>query len=220
MNRTNLLAASLLVVVGSIALAAPEKKEAKPAAQPEMKLPPGWTDADMKAGMDAATPGKMHEHLARDVGVWQGKNTMWMYPGADPMTSDCTFTISAMMGGRYTKCDMAGEMPGMGPYSGLGISGFDNVSQKFVTTWIDNMGTGILTGTGELSRDGKTMTWNFTYNCPIAKKPVTMRQIDKETAPGKKTMEMFGPDPKTGKEFKMMHIEYTKKQDDARASGR
>ena len=47
-----------------------------------MQLPPGWTAEDMQAMMAAGTPGKMHEHLAKDVGMWQGKTTMWMAPGA------------------------------------------------------------------------------------------------------------------------------------------
>ena len=32
-----------------------------------------------------------------------------------------------------------------------------------------------------------------------------------EAAPNTKTLEMFGTDPKSGEEFKMMSIEFTKK---------
>lgn len=99
----------------------------------------------------------------------------------------------------------------MGPYRGSGIVGFDNVTQKFVSTWIDNCSTGIMTGTGELSSDGKTLTWSYTYNCPVAKKPVGMRQVETVTAPDTKRLEMYGTDPKSGKEYKMMTIELTKK---------
>jgi hypothetical protein len=102
-------------------------------------------------------------------------------------------------------------MPGMGPYVTIGIVGFDNVSKKFVANWIDNHGTGMMNGTGELSRDGKTLTWKFTYNCPITKKPALMRQIETATGPSTKTLEVFGAEPKSGKEFKMMQIELTKK---------
>jgi hypothetical protein len=114
------------------------------------------------------------------------------------------------MDGRYVKTEMAGEMPGMGAFTGFGIAGFDNVSQKFVSTWIDNQGTGIGYGTGELSPDGKTLTWEFNFNCPITKQPTVMREVDTVTGPNSKTLEMFGPDPKTGKEFQMMTIELTK----------
>ena len=77
------------------------------------------------------------------------------------------------MDGRYTKSEYKGDIPGMGAFHGLGYNGFDNVSQKFVSFWLDNMGTGIMEGEGTLSPDGRTMTWTFEYNCPINKRPAT-----------------------------------------------
>lgn len=197
-------------IVGSIALADPPKDGQAP-GQPAMKLPPGWTEADMQACMAAGTPGKMHEHLKKDVGVWAGKNTMWMAPGVEPITSESTCTITPIMDGRYTKCEITGEIPGMGPFQGLGIYGYDNVTQQFVFSWIDSMGTGIMNGTGALSSDGSTITWTGTYNCPITKQPARFREVDKNTGPNSKVMEMYMPDPKTGKEFKSMVIESTRK---------
>ena len=67
-------------------------------------------------------------------------------------------------------------------------------------------------GEGELSKDRKTLSWNYKFNCPLANKPVVMRQIETITGPGAKTLEIFSPDPKTGKEYKMMAIELTKKK--------
>lgn len=206
---------SVAVVVGLLTFTVTHTRADSSASAPsttegQMPLPPGWTADDMQAMMAAGTPGKMQEWLARDAGSWRGKTSMVMYPGAEPMTSECTSTVTPIMDGRYVKVEMAGEMPGMGAYSGLGISGFDNVSQKFVSTWIDNHSTGIMYGTGELSPDGKTLTWKFDFNCPIAKGPVVMREIDTITGPNSKKLEMYGPDPKTGKEFKMMTIELTK----------
>jgi hypothetical protein len=198
-------AAGLAAVVGSVAAA-----DSSGGAQPEMKLPPGWTAEDMQACILAGTPGKMHEHLFQGLGVWRGTTTMWMVPGAEPTTSDCTSTVTPIMDGRYVKIEWAGEMPGMGPYSGLGIAGFDNVSQQFVSIWIDNHSTGIMNGVGELSSDGKTTTWNYTHNCPLTKKPTVMREVETLTGPNTKTLEMFGTDPKTGQEFQMMSIELTK----------
>ena len=202
-------AAGLFTIAGCAANEAP--KDAKPAAQAEMKLPPGWTEADMQACMAAGTPGEMHKRLAQGVGEWRGKNTMWMGPGSEPMTTDCTTSVKRIMDGRFVKVEMSGEMPGMGPYRGLGTYGYDNVSQKFVATWIDNHGTGIMRGEGDLSSDGKTTTINYTYNCPINKKPVVMREVETITGPDTRTLEMFGADPKSGQEYKMMSIQLTRK---------
>jgi len=201
----------LLAAVGSLAMGEPAK-DMKPAGQPaEMQLPPGWTPEDMQACMIAGTPGKQHQMLASGAGSWTGKNQMWMAPGMPAITSESTAMVTPAMDGRFTKCEFKGDMPGMGPFSGFGIYGFDNVSQKFVSTWIDNMGTGMMQGTGEASADGKVITWNYTYNCPITKKPTKMREIETITGPNSKTLEMWGIDPKSGKEFKSMFIEMTRK---------
>jgi hypothetical protein len=176
----------------------------------KMELPPGMTEADMQACMEAGTPGPMHAFLNEGVGVWTGKTTMWMTPEAEPAKSECKSTVTPMMDGRFVKCEMAGEMPGMGPFNGFGIYGYDNVAKTFQSTWIDNCGTGIMYGKGELSSDKKTLTWTFTYNCPITKKQTTMREVERIVSADKKTMEMHGVDPKSGKEFKMMEIELTR----------
>src|SRR3972149_4841759 len=119
-----LLPASGLAIAASSYTLADSTTSAQPASQGDMPLPPGWTADDMQAVVAAGTPGKMQEYLAQDAGTWRGKTTMTMYPGAEPMTSECTSTITPIMDGRYTKIEMAGEMPGMGAFTGLGIAGF------------------------------------------------------------------------------------------------
>jgi hypothetical protein len=215
MKRSSLYGvAAVVVLAGSFAVAQTDpthKGTGTPGKQDMPAPPPGMTEADMQACMEAGTPGAQHAFLAEAIGTWQGKCTHWMTPEAPPVSSEMTSTVSAMLDGRFTKCEMKGDMPGMGPFSGYGVSGFDNVSQKFVSTWMDNCSTGIMNGTGELSADGKTLTWNFTYNCPITKKAMVMREIERRTGKDAVTLEMFGTDPKSGKEFKMMEIAMTRK---------
>lgn len=211
-RATSVAVVTLAAAWGSMAIADPAKD------QPAMQLPPGWTAEDAQACALAAVPGKMHEHLSKSIGVWHGKNTMWMFEGAEPVKSESTSTISSMLDSRFVKCEMSGEMPGMGPYSGFAVYGFDNVSGKFVATWIDNMGTGMAQGTGELSTDGKTLSWTYSYNCPITKKPTTLREVETTAGPNSKKCEMWAINPKTGKEFKMMEIELTRKSGSAAAN--
>jgi hypothetical protein len=136
-----------------------------------------------------------------------------MYPGAEPMKSECSSSAKSIMDGRFIQVEMGGEMPGgLGPFRGLGIYGYDNVSKKFNCTMIDNQGTGMMIGSGELSDDGKTITWNCMFNCPLTGKPAPVKQIETLNSPDSMSLEMFGPDPKSGKEFKMMTIEFTRKK--------
>lgn len=212
MNRKSIFSvAALALIAGSLAIAqtAKDPKDGKGAA-PEMQLPPGWTTEDMMACQKAGTPGEQHANMAKGVGTWNGKCEMWMAPGTPSMKNDCVCVVTSLMDGRYVQVDNKGEMPGMGMFHGMGINGFDNVSGKYVSTWIDNMGTGIMNGTGELSKDGKVMTWNYTYNCPITKKPAILREVETHADANTMKLEMFGNDPKTGKEFKMMQIDFTR----------
>jgi hypothetical protein len=187
--------------------AAPKAPAAKPATPPSTgDLPPGMDPADMQAYMDAGMPGPMHAHLAKSVGVWEGKTMSWMAPDAPPTEGTCVSTITTMMDGKFVRSEIKGDIPGMGAFVGLGINGYDNVSKMFQASWIDNMGTGMMTGTGTLSADGKVLTWNMSFYCPITKKQCIMREVDTATGPDSMKLEMFGPHPKTGKEFKSMEI--------------
>ena len=206
---TFLALAAMAVIVGANVVA---DTSTAPPAGAEMKLPAGWTPEDMQACMMAATPGKPHAYLAEGVGEWTGKNQTWMGPNTEPMSSESTTTVTPMMDGRFVKVDMKGEMPGAGPFNGFAINGYDNVSGQFVAVWIDNMGTGMANGTGKLSDDGKVMTWTFTFNCPITKKPAIIRQVETTTGPDAKTLEVFTADPKTGEEYKMMSVELARKK--------
>jgi len=200
-----------LAVIGTLAIADTSKDAKAPASLPaDLKLPPGWTAEDMQACIVASTPGKQHEVLMKSAGTWIGKVTMYM-PGSEPQTSECVAVNTPIMDGRFIKTEIKGDMPGMGPFEGLGIYGYDNVLKKFTGTWIDNQGTTMMQGTGELSDDGQTMTRHMSMSCPILGKTVMMREVETMTGPDTKRFEMFGPDPKTGKEQKMISIDFTKK---------
>jgi len=209
---------AIITVAGTLALAQQPPSRTSPPKAPtatpppagqQPHLPPGWTDSDMQACQMAGTPGEMQKRLTDSAGVWSGKNTMWMAPNTEPMKTSSSSTITPIMGGRFVKCEMSGDMP-EGPFNGFGLYGYDNVTQKFQCCWIDNMSTTIMNGTGELSSDGKTMTWKYNYTCPITKKPVTMREVQHTTGKDTRTLEMFTTDPKSGQEFKMLEIALTR----------
>lgn len=194
----------VVVLAVSFTIAGEPPKDAQP------QLPPGFTAEDMKAMVEAGTPGKMQALLAGEKGTWEGTSIMRMGSEAPEMNGAVKSTVTPLMDGRYTRVVVDGEIPGMGPYKGEGTYGYDNVAKKFVCTWIDSMSTGFMTGEGELSADGKALTWMFNFHCPITKKVQTMRQTETIGA-DKKVLEMTGADPKSGKEFRMNRIEMTRK---------
>ncbi len=215
MNRLNRFAltgaAALAFAAGASLLVSVTTAVAEePPSNQDMQLPPGWTPEDMQKMMEAGTPGEMHKFLAESIGTWRAETTMWMAPGAEPIKSTGTSKASPMMDGRYIKVEMSGEMPGMGMYNGFGIYGFNNLTEQFESTWIDNHSTGMMRGDGELASDGTTLTWTYNYMCPLTDKPCVMREIERVTGKNTKTLEMHGTDPKSGKEYKMMEIKFTR----------
>ncbi len=152
-NRTNRMLSVCCVAVGCGVAAwavQPEGKKDEPGKVDEQAMMEAWTKA--------MTPGKNHELLKRMNGEWTTTMKAFMGgPDQPPMTSSGKATISSIMGGRYSKQEYSGNMMGT-EFQGLGITGFDNIRKLFVGSWVDSAGTGILTMTGGISPDEKTLT--------------------------------------------------------------
>jgi len=162
---------------------------------------------DMKAMMAAASPGATHKMLARSAGTWSAKVSMWMQPGAPPATSTATATNVMIMGGRYLRSTNKGTFMKM-PFEGIGITGYDNVKKQFVNSWIDNMGTGIMTMSGTYDEASKSITYTGSMADPMTGKDTPFREVWTFTDDNHQVMEMFYP--MEGKEFKAMEIKYTR----------
>jgi hypothetical protein len=171
--------------------------------------------AEQKAMMDkmmkAATPGAQHAMLTKMAGEWSCTVKYQMDPAQPAQESQSTATITALMDGRYIQELDSGQMGGM-PFNGMGLYGFDNVSGKYVSTWIDNMGTGIMTSVGTADASGKVITWIGTMNDPATGKPSKERMVTTVMDDNHHTFEMYGTPPGAKKEMKMMTIDYVRKQ--------
>jgi Protein of unknown function (DUF1579) len=96
------------------------------------------------------------------------------------------------------------------PFEGMGIMGYDNEKKQYQSVWIDNMGTGIMTGSGNYDPNTKTLTDQGKFSCP-AEGEKSYRAVLKMKDNDNFTYEwyMAGPD---GKEFRAMEIVYTRKK--------
>lgn len=170
----------------------------------------GMSPEQMQAMMQAMTPGEQHKRMAQMVGDWTFTNKFFLAPGQPPTESTGTMHAEALMGGRYVEHHWKGNMMGM-PFEGRGTDAYDNNTKQFVSTWIDNMGTGIMMQTGTCDAAAKTCTYSGESFDPMSGKKVTMRSVitwvDNDTFKN----EMYGPDP-TGKESKMMEITAKRKK--------
>ncbi|MGO4708156.1 DUF1579 domain-containing protein [Chryseobacterium sp. 2TAF14] len=164
-----------------------------------------------KAWMDFATPGEMQKMIAKADGNWIGETTMWMENGGQPMMSKSEATNKMMFDGRYQMSTHKGNMMGM-PFEGVSILGYDNAKKKFVSTWIDNMGTGIMNMEGDWNPSTKSIEFKGKMTDPTRPgKDCNVREIFTFIDDNTQKMEMYAPDAKTGKEFKTMEIKFTRK---------
>lgn len=169
-----------------------------------------WVPVDsatmMKNMMEYGTPGAMHQMLASWNGTWKGETTMWDYEGATPQKSTGTAVNSMILGGKYQVSTHTGDMMGM-PFEGRSVTAYDNATKQFTSTWIDSWSTGIMTMAGTWDESSKKLTMTGSY--PDINRPgkmCNMREVFTVIDENTQKMEMYGPDQKTGKEYKIMEI--------------
>jgi hypothetical protein len=155
-----------------------------------------------------ATPGEPHKLFASLAGSWTTSTKSWMEPGKPPMESTGSAEMKMLLDGRFLQQEFTGEMMGQ-PFSGIGIDAYDNLRRKYVTAWIDTMGTGIFLMEGTASADGKTITLRGQHGEPGGGH-MTHRAVWKVVDANTQTFEMYGAHGHN-KEMKMLEIAYTRK---------
>lgn len=191
------LVALALVMSASIG-EAKEKKHDKPMDPQAM----------MELWQKLAQPGEPHKSFAGLTGSWTTTTKEWMEPGKPPTEASGTAEMKMLLDGRFLYQEFKSQMMGQ-PFSGIGIDAYDNVRKKYVTAWMDTMGTGIFIMEGTASADGKTITLKGSHPEPGGGQ-MHHRAVWKLVDSNTQTFEMYG-NHGHGKEEKMMEITYTRK---------
>src|SRR5438270_137334 len=120
------------------------------------------------------------------------------------------------MGSRYFLSDHTSkmQMPGKDgkmqdmDFKGMSLEGYDNVKKKFVASWVDNMGTGIMMMEGTYDPAART----FTYKAEEEMMPgmkTKVKEVLKITDKNHRTFEWY--EERGGTDVKTMEISYTRK---------
>ena len=187
-----------LVLAASVAMAT-EKK-------PEKQMDP---QAMMEMYQKLAMPGEPHKLFASLAGSWTTTTKEWMEPGKPPTESTGTAEMKMLLDGRFLYQEYNAQMMGQ-PFSGIGIDAYDNMTKKYVTAWVDTMGTGIFMMEGTASADGKTITLKGSHPEPGGGK-MTHRAVWKILDNNTQTFDMYGAHHGS-KETKVLEIIYSRKQ--------
>ena len=173
-----------------------------------------WIPVDtakaMQAWMEYATPGEHHKMLAKSTGAWSAEITHWMSPDGPPTKAKGSSNSKMAMDGRYQVSTFKGDFMGM-PFEGMSITGYGNFKKNYVTTWVDNMGTGIVTMEGPWDEATKSMTLKGSTIEPSTGRKCDIKEVYTYVDDKTQKLEWYGPDPQTGKPYKAMEIIFTKK---------
>ena len=165
------------------------------------------THAMMATWQAYASPNDNHKILDPLVGKWSQVVKWWMTPDSQPETSKGTTETKWVMGGRFLQHTARGTAMGQ-PFEGMGFTGFDNGKQTYQTLWMDNMGTGMMTGEGTYDPGTKTLTDHGRFTDPMIGQR-SYRGIVTFVDDVHYRYEMYVAD-ENGKEFRMMEIMYTR----------
>ena len=174
-------------------------------APPEM---PPEEAAIMQAYQQAGAPGPQHARMAKTAGTYDLAIQSWMTPDAEPTSETGTATRAMILGDRVMTEKVEATMHGQ-PFTGHGMTGYDNVTGKHWSTWNDNMSTGLMVSEGTCD-DAGACSFTGSWHDPVSKQEVSARMTTKWTSPTVEVFEMYGPGP-DGKEYKMMEMTYTKR---------
>lgn len=194
-----------LLVSGGLAVA--QEMQKKPQGQAPAAGP---SPEEMQAYAAAANPGEPHKRMAQMAGNWTYKMTMWMAPGQPPMETTGTIESSMILGGRYLRSIYKGNVMGQ-DFEGHGTDAYDNVAKEYVGTWVDNMGTGIMTTRGTCDDPAcKVMTATGEMNDAMAGGPVKVKMVTTHIDKDNFKFEMFMVSGEGG-ETKTMEINAKRK---------
>jgi hypothetical protein len=164
-------------------------------------------DAMMEAWQKASTPSEGHRRLEPMAGSFRAKTTFQMDPKDPPQVSDGSSENRWVLGGRYLQQVYKGSSMGM-PFEGIGFTGYDNVQKKYVGTWMDSFGTGLMNSISVGKPSDGAMDFESSCFQPGGQEQkfwCKVRVQDRDHH----TYEMWCKAP-NGKKFRTMMVEYTR----------
>jgi len=189
------VAVACLVVAGLPRVAVAQGEEADQAQQ-------------MMAMMEKlAKPGPNHELLTSMAGQWKTETRAWTGPG-EPTVTRGSATLTPILGGRFVQERFEGTFMDK-PFEGFGLTGFDNASQQFISTWCDTLGTTIYLSRGTYDEAARTMRMSMEMDNPMTGERETVRVENHFVSDDRHVFSMF--ENREGREVKTMEITYTRK---------
>lgn len=153
-------------------------------------------------------PGPEHAILKKMEGTWDTTVKAYFAPG-EPMESKGTATYKMECGGLWLTGDFKGSFGGM-PFQGKSFDTYEVGKKKYVSVWIDSMGTLPMLSEGSYDKEKKTLTLTSDYPGPDGK-PNKFKMVTEMKDDDAMLFSMFTVG-KEGKDKLMMTIIYKRKK--------
>lgn len=164
-----------------------------------------------KKWMDFMTPGEEHKWLAKGAGAWTCDSVkQWMDATQPPAVAKANEVTSMILNGLYQVTEFNSTMMGQ-PMMGRSTMGYDKMKKMFVSSWVDNMGSGIVRMEGAYDEATKTLNMKGKQSDPGMGKETDIRQEIKYLDDNTYTMIMYGTGH-DGKETKFMEGTFKRKK--------
>jgi hypothetical protein len=165
------------------------------------------SDPPSAPGMAAVTDH--HRRLEPFAGTFSARTKWWREPGAPPAESTGTMTNTWRLGGRFLEQHYLSQMMGA-PFEGMGLWGYNTITQRYEGVWMDNMGTGISFETGSCDKSGRVFTMLGEIDNPSTGQKVPKRSVISLKNSNEHVFEIYFTFP-GAPEFKVMEVTYTRK---------
>ncbi|MCB0344541.1 MAG: DUF1579 domain-containing protein [Bdellovibrionales bacterium] len=160
------------------------------------------------AWLKASNPGDKHKLLEPFVGTWNADITWWGEADGVPIKSSAESRKAWILGGRFIRQDFEGVTFGE-HLTGTGITGYDNLRERFVAMWTDSMSTAIMISMGTVNDTGNKFEFHGDFMDPVTREVKHSRSEVVVNNHNQHTFTAYESAP-NGKEYKSVEIVYTR----------
>ncbi|MEO8998436.1 MAG: DUF1579 family protein [Rhodanobacter sp.] len=160
-----------------------------------------------EAGTSVSTPpiGPQYAHLATLSGHWTVQQSMWIDSKGSPVIDHGTAAYAMVLGGHHLRQDL--RIASSQPFAGLGYIGYDSVTGKYYSSWMDTNFSGMILAHGDYNAASRT----YTFTGEMASKggtPVPVREVLRIADNDHFVYEYY--ETREGKEALAVRLQYTR----------
>lgn len=161
-----------------------EDPEAETAETTPPETAPAGPQSLLDAWTRARTPGRAHTRLASRAGFWKLTTRTWGDPSEEPVVTETMAVRKTVLGGRALQEEVLGEVQGL-EFQSLGYLGYDNVTERWWSLWMDTLSTAPVFTTGTADPNAAVVVLTGEYADPLTgeSRPVrtVIRFVDYDT---------------------------------------